>query len=250
MTADLGPPLASGNTAEVYALRDGQVLKLYKPGAWTKRAAFREAANQATAEAFALPVPAVHGVIAHGERWGVISDRVEGTSFAARMLADPALVPGHLAALVDLQLRVQQTAAPFFTGLKQRLASHIDLAPQLAPERKRALLDGLRAMPDGDLLCHLDFHPMNVLGPVDRPTVIDWCDACRGAAPADVCRSYVLLQVHAEAIALPYLERYCAVADCTADEVLAWRPYVLAAMVLETPDQAPRLLALLAESGW
>src|SRR5258708_18731917 len=167
MTSTLGPLLASGNVAEVHAWRDGQVLKLYKPAPWAKRAAFREAANQAAAEAMGLPVPAMHGVIAQGERWGIIFDRVEGSSFAQRMLADAALVPGHLEALIDLQLRLQRSAAPFFTGLKQRLASHIRLASQPGSDHKHALLAGLQAMPDGDRLCHFDFHPMNVLGPVD-----------------------------------------------------------------------------------
>src|SRR5687767_6691364 len=149
MTSALGPLLASGNVAEVHAWRDHQVLKLYKPAPWAKRTAFREAANQAAVEAMGLPVPAMHGVIAQGERWGVIFDRVEGSSFAERMLADAALVPGHLEALIDLQLHLQQSAAPFFAGLKQRLASHIGLASQLRPERKRVLLAGLQAMPDG-----------------------------------------------------------------------------------------------------
>ncbi len=249
MTSPLGSLLASGNVAEVFAWRDGQVLKLFKQAPWAKRAAFREAANQAAVEAMGLSVPAVHGIITQGERWGVVFDRVEGSSFAQRMLADAALVPRHLEALVDLQSRLQQNAAPFFAGLKQRLASHIGLAPQLGPERKQVLLAELHEMPDGDRLCHFDFHPMNVLGPVDGPVVIDWADACRGAAPADACRSHVLLEVHAAPLAAPYLELYCGASRCTADEVLAWRPYVLAAKLIETPDEAPRLLALLAASG-
>jgi Ser/Thr protein kinase RdoA (MazF antagonist) len=250
MTLALGSLLASGNVAEVHVWGDRQVLKLYKPALWAKRAAFREAANQAAVEAMGLPVPAVHGVIAQGERWGVVFDRVEGSSFAQRMLADAGLVPGHLEALIDLQLRLQQAAAPFFAGLKQRLTSHIGLATQIGPERKRVLLAGLQAMPDGDRLCHFDFHPMNVLGPVDRPVVVDWADACRGAAPADACRSYVLLEIHAAQLAAPYLERYCGASRCTADEVLVWRPYMLGAKLIETPDEAPRLLALLAALGW
>jgi Ser/Thr protein kinase RdoA (MazF antagonist) len=250
MTSALGSLLASGNVAEVHALGDRQVLKLYKPAPWAKRTAFREAANQAAAEAMGLPVPAVHGVIAQGERWGVVFDRIEGSSFAQRMLADALLVPGHVEALIALQLRLQHAAAPFFAGLKQRLASHIDLASQLEPERKRVLLTGLQAMSDGDRLCHFDFHPMNVMGTVDRPVVIDWADACRGAASADACRSYVLLEIHAAPLAGPYLERYCGASRCTADEVLAWRPYVLAAKLIETPDEVPRILALLAALGW
>lgn len=249
MTSALGPLLASGNVAEVHAWRDSQVLKLYKPAPWAKRTAFREAANQAAVESMGLPVPTMHGVIAQGERWGVVFDRIEGPSFAQRMLADAVLVPGHLGTLIDLQLRLQQSAAPFFTGLKQRLASHISLASQLEPERKRALLSGLQAMPDGDRLCHFDFHPMNVLGPVDRPMVIDWADACRGAALADACRSYVLLEIHAAQFAAPYLERYCGASRCAALDVLVWRPYMLAAKLIETPDEAPQLLALLAALG-
>lgn len=250
MTAEPGSLLASGNTAEVFAWGNDRVLKLYKPSPWAKRVAFREAANQAAVEAMGLPVPAVHAVVAQSERWGIVSDRVVGTSFAQRMLADPALVAGHIETLIDLQLRLQQATAPFFAGVKQRLANHISHAPQLSPERKNSLIAGLQAMPDGDQLCHFDFHPMNVLGVLNSPVVIDWCDACRGTAPADGCRSHLLLEMHAEAFAASYLEHYCRISRCSADELLAWRPYMLAAKLIETPAEAPRLLTLLAATGW
>ena len=250
MTAEqLGSLLASGNTAEVFAWGDDQVLKLYKPAPWAKRVAFREAANQAAVEAMGLPAPSVHGVIAQSDRWGVVSDRVEGTSFAQRMLADPTLVTGHVEALIDLQLRLQQSTALFFPGAKQRLANHISHASLLSPDRRSALIAGLQAMPDGGQLCHFDFHPMNVLGAVTSPVVIDWCDACRGTASADGCRSHVLLEIHAEALAAYYLERYCRLSQCSMDEILAWRPYMLAAKLIETPAEAPRLLGLLAATG-
>jgi|SRR5579872_612580 len=250
MTAEIGSLLASGNTADVFAWGDNRVVKLYKPAPWAKRVAFREAANQATVEALGLPVPAVHGVVEHSDRWGVVSDRVQGASFAQRMSADPTLVTGHVEALIDLQLRLQQTTAFFFAGVKQRLATHIGHTPHLDPDRKNALIAGLRAMPDGDQLCHFDFHPMNVLGTVNSPVVIDWCDACRGTPLADGCRSHVLLEIHAEAFAASYLERYCRINQCSADELMAWRPYMLAAKLIETPVEAPRLLRLLAATGW
>ena len=197
-------------------------------------------ARPVTAEAFA---PFGRLIVAEGERWGIVSDRIEGSAFAADLSAD------RLRALVDLQLRLQQAGAPFLTGLKQRLASHIGLAPQLDPERKRILLAGLQEMPDDDRLCHFDFHPLNVLGRIDRPVVIDWADACRGAALADACRSHVTLEIHATEVAAPYLQRYCAASGCAEDEVLAWRPYILAAKLIETPAVAPRVLALLDALG-
>ena len=81
-------------------------------------------------------------------------------------------------------------------------------------------------MPEGDRLCHGDFHPINVLGEVSRPVVIDWPDACRGDPAADLCRSYLLLRLHAADIAEPYLDAYCRISKVTWEKVLDWLPWV------------------------
>jgi aminoglycoside phosphotransferase (APT) family kinase protein len=53
------------------------------------------------------------------------------------------------------------------------------------------VLDGL---PDGDRLCHGDFHPGNVLVAADRVSVIDWANAARGVPEADHARTLLLLR--------------------------------------------------------
>ena len=53
----------------------------------------------------------------------------------------------------------------------------------------QALLEAIAEMPDGDRLCHGDFHPLNILGDTADPLIIDWPDARRGEPAADVCRS-------------------------------------------------------------
>ena len=68
---------------------------------------------------------------------------------------------------------------------------------------KKELLDTILDMPDGDRLCHGDFHPLNILGNTFDPLIIDWLDAGRGDPAADVCRSYLLLELHAVEIAMP-----------------------------------------------
>jgi hypothetical protein len=40
------------------------------------------------------------------------------------------------------------------------------------------------------------------------PVVIDWLDARRGDPVADVCRSYLLLKLHAAENARAYLDAY------------------------------------------
>lgn len=46
---------------------------------------------------------------------------------------------------------------------------------------------------DGSALLHLDLHPQNVLLSDDGPWVIDWANAARGPAAADVAMSFVIL---------------------------------------------------------
>jgi len=83
------------------------------------------------------------------------------------------------------------------------------------------------------------------LGDAARPVVIDWPDACRGDPAADVCRSYLLLKLHAEDIAEPYLDAYCHIANVLQGKILDWLPHVAAARLAEVaPDDLDRLLEI------
>jgi hypothetical protein len=111
--------------------------------------------------------------------------------------------------------------------------ARIEDAPHLEDRHRGALLIGLAAMPDGDRLCHGDLHPLNILGDVDKPMIVDWPDACRGDPAADVCCSYVLLTLHASELAAPYLHAYCRLGKIFRQAILDWLPYVPAAKLAE-----------------
>ena len=100
-------------------------------------------------------------------------------------------------------------------------------------------------MPDGDRLCHGDFHPMNVLGKASQPIVIDWPNACRGDPAGDVCRSYLILKLHADEVSGSYLDAYCQVTRVPRRTILDWLPYAAAARLMEdVPGEQHRLLEL------
>jgi hypothetical protein len=247
MCETVGRLLAAGNVAEVFEW-GSHALKLYRSPA-AKPAAFREAASHAAVEALGLPVPVVWGVERIGDRWGIVFDRVSPDSFALRMRADPALIPPYLDVLARLQARIHAHLAPERRSLKLRLATSIARAGLLDQSRRQALLRGLGAMPDGDRLCHGDFHPMNVLGDAAQPVVIDWPDACRGEPAADVCRSWLLLRLHAEDLAEPYLDAYCRLSGVPRQSVLGWLPYVAAARLAEdVAGEADELLSIVRRS--
>jgi aminoglycoside phosphotransferase (APT) family kinase protein len=192
MSESIGRLVAGGNVAEVFEWGP-RVVKLYRSAA-AKPTVFREAGNHAAVEALGLPVPAIWAVQQINGRWGIVFDRVRGTSFAEQMLGDATALPRYLDILARLQARIHAHQAHEFRSLKVRLATNIARAKLVDDPRKQILLGRLAVMPEGDRLCHGDFHPINVLGEVSQPVVIDWPDACRGHPAADVCRSYLLLK--------------------------------------------------------
>jgi hypothetical protein len=243
MSEGIGRLLAAGNVAEVFEW-GSHVVKLYRSEA-AKEAVFREAGNHAAAEALGLSVPAVWSVQQIGGRWGIVFDRVRGPSFAERMLRDATALPRYLEILALLQVRINAQSAHQFGSLKVRLATNIARAKLLDEPRKQLLLGRLADMPEGDRLCHGDFHPINVLGDVSQPLVIDWPDASRGDPAADVCRSYLLLRLHAQDIAEPYLDAYSRIANVQQGKILDWLPHVAAARLAEdAPDDLERLLEI------
>ena len=56
-------------------------------------------------------------------------------------------------------------------------------------------LEALNGLPDGDRLCHGDFHPGNCIIGDDGMRVIDWPNAYAGDPDADVARTLLTLRV-------------------------------------------------------
>ena len=243
----LGRRIGSGKEAEVFEFGEA-VIKLYKTGV-PKRTVFREAAALAQAEALGLPVPSVGGVRQIDGRWGMVMDRIDGRSFADVIDAQPAEKAARLKEMALLHRGIHACKATFFGGLKARLEADIRRAALLSEDQRRRLLENLAALPDGDRLCHGDFHPWNVLGWPSRLSVIDWMAASRGSPAADVCRSYVLIRSIAPDMASSYVEAYAQLSGERLEDIFKWRPVVAAARLAEdVPDEVDGLMAML-ESG-
>jgi len=244
----LGRRIGSGKEAEVFEFGDA-VIKLYKTGV-PKRTVFREAAALAQAEALGLPVPSVGGVQQIDGRWGMVMGLIAGRSFADVIDAQPAQKAARLKEMALLHRGIHACKATFFGSLKARLEADILRAAPLSEGQQRNLLDNLAGLPDGDRLCHGDFHPWNVLGWPSRPSVIDWMAASRGSPAADVCRSYVLIRSIAPDMASSYVEAYAQVSDERLEDIFKWRRVVAAARLAEdVPDEVDGLMAMLESGG-
>jgi len=243
---ELGPRVASGATADVYALRDGWVLKLFETGT-ARETVEREAENTRIAATTGTPVPAVREVVRVNDRHGIVLSRVTGSLVVDGIGARPWRVVGDARRFARLHASIHARPAPSLPPLRERLADRIDDGP-LTPAACEYLTTRLDALPAGDALCHGDFHPANVFRTTDGPVVIDWLDATNGHPATDVARTLLLVRFGAlpsetvrRAVDCPlrtlferaYRREYCSETGVTLAAIHAWELPVAAARLAE-----------------
>lgn len=139
-------PLASGRTADVYALDGDRVLRRYRAGGDVRG----EAEVMRHLHTAGYPVPRVH----HADGRDLVLDRVAGPTLVEAFVAGDVTLPVMARVLVDLHLRLHA-------------------------------LPALRSAAPGVRLLHLDLHTENVLLTPAGPVVIDWSTAAEGPPALD-----------------------------------------------------------------
>ncbi|GAA3778444.1 phosphotransferase [Micromonospora maritima] len=147
-SGDVGAPvpLASGRTADVWALPGGRVLRRYRDGGDVRA----EAEVMRHLRRAGFPVPRVH----HADGAELVLDRVPGPTLVEALQAGTVAASGAAHILADLHARLHA-------------------------------LPALRSTDPGVRLLHLDLHPHNVLLAGDGPVVIDWTDSAEGPPTLD-----------------------------------------------------------------
>jgi aminoglycoside phosphotransferase (APT) family kinase protein len=199
--------VGEGREAEVFVWDEGTVLRLSRRSSDPKRVEREAAAMRAAADG-GVDVPNVYGTMMVEGRAGLIIERVDGPDLIALMGQRPWAVPRVARIVGRAQARMHYVVAPDnLPSLRDLVRTKIDIAADLPAELADFALKRLDGLPDGDRLCHGDFHPGNVLLGRDGPAVIDWTDATRGDPAADLARTRLLLRQGAVPEHMPALIR-------------------------------------------
>ncbi|HSO12340.1 MAG TPA: aminoglycoside phosphotransferase family protein [Anaerolineales bacterium] len=243
----LNHPIARGRTADVYDWDEGHVLKLFHN--WFERDNIEYELKIARAvHASGVKSPSVGDLIQVQGRNGLIYERVAGKSMLEMIQQKPWKVFQYGRMLAELHAQMHECVfeadIPTQRRKLERKIQGVDVLP--AP-LKTALTTSLLSLPDGDRVCHGDFHPANVLISGNNATVIDWIDAARGNPLADAARTTVILLGAANTTQTPdlvvkmftklshavYLREYFRLRPHGMDEYHRWIPIVAAGRLTE-----------------
>jgi aminoglycoside phosphotransferase (APT) family kinase protein len=199
-------------------------------------------------------------------RTGIVLERVDGQSMLALLPAKPWLLFKMAHRFADLHSAIHQTAGTHLPPLRPYLQAQVTRANGVAARIKDHAQRALAELPDGQALCHFDFHPDQIIMTESGPVVIDWMTALQGDPLADVARTSTLIRFaqapHAnrfvrtltDAVRLSfhaqYLNRYARrTSAVTLQALSAWLvPVAVARLAEEVPGERDAILAFLEKA--
>jgi aminoglycoside phosphotransferase (APT) family kinase protein len=192
--SELKKPFAMGRTAEIYAYGEGKVLKLFfstTPQSWIEK----EIAIGRYIQEAQLPVPKVYKSAEIDNRVGIVYERIEGLSLLNELATKPWNVVRYGRLLAKLHVQIHTVQAPRNIETQREWATGgIPASEKLSKDMKASVLKLLDILPDGNTLCHGDFHPGNIIITPNGPVIIDWMTVSKGVVSGDVARTATILE--------------------------------------------------------
>jgi uncharacterized protein (TIGR02172 family) len=179
-------PVGRGFTSDVFAWGEGRVLKLFHRGRSVQKAEQEFLASNVVYNA-GLPAPAAFELIEVDGRIGIVYERIEGRSLFEEVQARPWMLFSAARRMASLHASIHAFKAPAaLPSMKSRLSERIAADERLSLTDRATAISRLESLPDGEEICHGDFHPGNIICTRRGFVVIDWGAACRGSGLGDV----------------------------------------------------------------
>ena len=263
-------PIAEGRTAEIFAWGEDRILKLLRPGFPPGLIQQEEVITTAVYKA-GIAAPRIYEVVEINGRPGIVYERIDGPSLTAEIERFPFKLREHAALMARLHAalhtHIYPNAPEGTTRQKHILARQVQAAQVLREAVRSRVLSLLERLPDGDTLCHNDFHPMNVLIGPNGPVIIDWESLSLGNPCSDVARTSLTValgrpvggfpnffakkaaEVYLRMFTRAYLDSYRAITNNRLVDLRAWQTVQAAAKVQYEAPANQRMWIEVIENG-
>jgi len=246
--------IAEGNTAEIYEYESGKILKLFKDG-YGKSAVEKEWKKACEIQKFLKNIPNVYEIIQVQKRYGIIYEKIDGCTLLKPLAGKPwkAREIGKQMAQIHKQIHQQNLDKhlnqAIINKVEDKLKNDFLHSTKLTEKEKNEMMKLLVELPAGNCLCHMDFHPGNIMIANQEIKVIDWNDAVMGDPLCDVARTMLLIKNSAQnesqigkklfvyffcrQLLIGYRKEYLKTKNYSASELKKWEIILSAARLSE-----------------
>lgn len=256
----IGKLIGKGNTAEVYLWGKNDVIKIFDqriPEGLIKN----EYDANLQIQFLQLPSPRAKGIIEFEGKIGIIYKKLEGVSLTDLLSKNPFSIKKNAKLFSQLHFQIHQKDGNNLPKQKEYLLKNIQMTDLLTIQEKQSICEYLRSLPEGNQVCHGDFHPDHILVSKDQVKVIDWMTASSGNPIGDIAKTFIiikytylpksmphiirmLLEVLRDNFCRYYLEEYEKQTGISMEEIEKWTLPVMASRLAEGvhPDEQQLLL--------
>jgi len=187
--------IARGGQAEIYAYDNNKVLRVAKRPQDYDRIRYEYSLYSQLATS-SIDVPRVYELVEINGAPTIIMDRINGISMMEQIKRNPFGAGEKAKELAKLHLKLINTSiSGEITNTKKKAKYCIEYSEQIEPETKERIFEILGTLPNGNSLCHGDFHPGNILCQGKKRFIIDWSATSKGDYHADIAHTYILLRI-------------------------------------------------------
>ena len=179
-----------GNTATVYEWEDNKVLKLFHQG-YPIESVEKEFNNARLIWNMDFLKPKAYEIITINGQSGIIYDRLKGESLLDWFMKTGD-IEGCATHISRLHKKIVKNKISDVSNYKDFLRNNIQNAQSL--KEKEEILYILDKLPNGNTLCHGDFHPGNIFIYNGQTAVIDFMNICHGYFLYDIARTVFLVE--------------------------------------------------------
>lgn len=254
--------LGQGNTADIYEINSMKVLKLFKAEMPLTPCKIEFDNSVIVNELLPNMTPKVYELVNHDNRNGIVFEKIYGQDMMDIMSKKLFSIKHYSKKLAKIHTIIHSQKTNKIINVKDKLVNDIKMGSILSEDEKHKLYKYIETLPNGNALCHFDFHPGNIMINENIPKIIDWMTACYGSRYADIARTETMLlyakmprgnifikkissavQKH---ILKEYLNELVGTTNLDMSEVARWRLPIMAARLMEwiPEEEKAELLSL------
>jgi uncharacterized protein (TIGR02172 family) len=260
--------IGAGRTSEVYEYGDDCILKLFtgeiKLDAVKKEYDFSKFAYEND-----LPTPEPKEIIYEKNRIGILYEKINGEPLLKIVMGNVLAIKKIFSKMAELQYKIN--SIEYDNGaytFKKDLERAIKANKFITETEKKKMKVYISKLPDGNRVCHGDFHPENIVCSNGKYYIIDWMTGMRGPPAADAARTgmilknaeipgttpffiRILLRIAQNKMAKMYVKEYCRISGMKKNELDIWELPLYVARLNEknSKKEEERLIKIVKKLG-